>query len=203
VNRHLVVLFILAAVTSALVMGPRHSHREDAAWWPATPPTDLGPWRAEQGAPEHILPSDPRAAVTFRRTYRGGQRVVWVAVAYYSFWGTPAKRPDVTLIAPAHGVARVARQILSVPVNGTSPQPMSRRNLVEASRGDQTVFVAYWYRLGPHVVLSEYELRARLFVAALRGRPEALSLVRVASTGLDDLRSFLYDAAPGISMLGS
>jgi EpsI family protein len=201
-NRHLLVLLLLTAATRTLI-AVRPNSGVAGPLWPATPPVRLGAWQSENGAPERILPSDQRAALTLRRTYRSGAGTIWVAVAYYPFSAIPTQRPDVTLIAPDQGVARVTRQALRLSVNGArtaSPPPV---NLLAISRDGDTLFVAYWYRFGDRIVPHEYELRLRLLAQSLRGQPVSVTLVRVASVRLDLLHSFLHDpTAPAISLLG-
>lgn len=200
-RRHALALVALAALTSAAAL----MQREPPAWLPmvSSPPERLGRWSAEIGAPEDVLPQDPRAAVTFRRTYRRDQRTVWLAVSYYPFFGTPANRPDVTLIAPSTGVALRADVDLALPFNG-SPRPVPAVNVIAVTRGATRLQLAYWYRLGPDVIRSEYALRLRLLWGNIIGKPRPLALVRVASPALEDLRDFLQvEGTPLISLLGS
>lgn len=196
-RKHAVALVALAAATAAAAW----IRREPPTWLPpvVSPPERLGRWIAEVGAPEDVLPEDPRSLLTFRRTYRQGRRTVWIAVSYYPFFGTPERRPDVTLIAPSTAVAVHAQADPKRLSNGR-PRPMPPVNLIALTRGSSSLHLAYWYQLGPHAFRSEYALRLRLLWESTIGRPQPLVLVRAASLTLDDLRDF-FDAAP--TLVGS
>lgn len=194
-------LVVLAAVTSAAAL----VHREPPVWLPPViaPPERLGRWSAEVGAPEDVLPQDPRATLTFRRTYRQNRRIVWLAISYYPFFGTPARRPDVTLIAPPTRPAVRAYANSALLSNGPSRRAPAV-NLIAVAHGPSGFQLIYWYRLGSDVLRSEYALRLRLLWGSLIGQPRPLALVRLASPSLDDLRDFLQaEETPVISLLGS
>jgi len=86
-------------------------------------PASLAGWAATDGAPEEALPRDPNETVSFRRTYREGDKVAWVSVALFVRQDDPKRRPSLNLVHPEANAKRI--EGMRVPISLTGPADTS------------------------------------------------------------------------------
>ncbi|MGH7393552.1 MAG: exosortase-associated EpsI family protein [Candidatus Rokuibacteriota bacterium] len=197
-SRQLIVLLTLVAVTGgALALGPRERAEAPPVRLDRLP-AFLGGWIAVNGASEDILPIDPRAVQSIRRTYTRNGHAVLLSVARYPSWNHPDHRPLFDLIAPLHGAGEVAYETLPVHVNGVPGRSAVAGpvNVLSLKRRSRPLAVAYWYQLDNEPITDEYGLRLRLFADTLRNRPRVFALVRLAAEQRVDLADFLQAFYP-------
>ena len=181
-NRCLIVLLALAALAAAAVNLPSRGTAGDLPPAPAHLPAALGGWVRSPGAPEDILPEDPRARRSERWTYRKGTQEVWVTVGLYGFQNHPLSRPTLDRIVQRRGVSALDQEARPVSLDGAGGPPVEVNRLA-VTRGGTRVEVTYWYQLGRRTIASEYRFRLAFFLNTLLGRDERLGLVRVAAGG--------------------
>lgn len=197
-DRYLIVVFGLVALTgiaTTLLHGGSGPER------PALihdVPQRVGGWVAAEGAPDDVLPIDPRALEGVRRTYVKDHRVVWVAVARYHSQNDPRWRPSVNLIVPERGAISVGHRLLEVNLDGAATGAIPV-NLLSVRWPQRRVTVVYWYQLGGDTVADDYRLRLRLLLETLRFRHRALFLVRLATAEPEPPEEFLREFYPRVT----
>jgi EpsI family protein len=181
-NRHLLTLMALAGLASGLVLAWSGRSTQE----PTRPALDLpravAGWTGSRGAPEDILPEDPRARHTTRWTYRKGGEVIWVAVGFYDSRNDPQSRPALDKIVPRRGASSLENETFSLRLPGAGA-PVAPMNHLEVARGNGRLDVLYWYQLGSRSIASQYRFRLALFLDTVLGRTERLGLVRIARAG--------------------
>jgi hypothetical protein len=199
---HLLILLVLLAVVGAASALPPGERPDARAVDLERLPTALGGWSAVNGVPEHVLPADPRALVTLRRTYAADGHHVMVSIARYPAWNHPDHRPLFDFIAPA-AAGEVTLDRVALPGDGPGSPPVSHIPALqlEPRAGGPPLVVAYWYQLDDEVITSEYGLRWRLFLDTLRGRPRVFVLVRLAAVDGAGLARFFASAYPPLREL--
>jgi EpsI family protein len=181
VSRHLGVLLSVVAVTGLLLAWPRAEQQTRRIALAALPET-LGDWRSVEGKTDDVLPQEPRALDTVRRTYSDGRMIAWLAVGLYSSHNDPQGRPSVNQIASERGAGIVTHDWVRVALDGNAEGERSIHR-ISLGRSDGRVSTVYWYQLGETLVTGEYELRWRLFLDTIAGRRRRLLLIRLATTG--------------------
>jgi EpsI family protein len=192
-SRQLIVLLALVvAAGGALVARPRERD-EPAPVRADRVPSLVADWIAAEGASEELLPTDPRAIRTLRRTYSRDGHAVLLSVASYPSWNHPDHRPLAHMIAPTQGAAEMASETLrlNLAAEAGGRDGSVSVNLLSLQWRTRQLAVAYWYQLDDEPIANEYGLRLRLFVATLRGRPRALTLIRLAGRQRPDVTQFL------------
>lgn len=140
-------------------------------------PSALGAWAATDGVPEAFLPLDNHEAAAVRRTYRDGERVVWISVALFTHQDVPLRRASVQQIYPETHVALVEPADLTVALDGVSPTTVPARVI---HRGGRQHVVIYWHQIGSCVYGSDYWYRWALVRRILLARRGDSLLVRIA-----------------------
>jgi EpsI family protein len=200
VDRHLVVLLGVVALSGCLLVLPFGS-RESS---PAAPleglPTQVGNWRVVAPRPEWTLTADARASESLERTYTDGTFIVSLSVTRYPSRNDPRTRPAFHRIVPTRGVSRVVHDMVPVDLNGVvqGPIPLNRVSIMHEGKPSSVV---YWYQLGHEVITGEYELRVRLFLDTLSGHRRSVVLVRLAASSPDALQPFLRTSFPHLIRL--
>lgn|SRR5574337_270370 len=197
-DRYLIVVFGLVTLTGIAMTllhggsGPERLARIHDV------PRRVGGWVAAEGAPDDVLPIDPRALEGVRRTYVKDNRVVWVAVAQYHSQNDPRWRPSINLIVPERGAISMRHRLLQVNLDGaaTGATPV---NLLSVRWPERRVTVIYWYQLGGDTIANDYHLRLRLLLETLLFRHRALFLVRLATAELESPEEFLQVFYPRVT----
>ena len=83
-------------------------------------PGSLAGWAATDGAPEDALPRDPNETVSFRRTYREGDRVAWVSVALFVRQDDPKRRASLNLVHSEANAKRIEGMRVPISLKGTA-----------------------------------------------------------------------------------
>ena len=183
-DRYLLALLAIVALAGVAITLPQ---REGEPHQPA-PIRDLprrfDGWISVEGIPEEILPSDPRALETVRRTYTREGRTVFLAVGRYRPWNDPQWRPLADLIVPERGAISVERDLHQIALEGPRGRVIPVRLLL-VRRPERQVSVAYWYQLGEETVAGEYRFRAAHFLNTLLSRRREVLLVRLATIGTE------------------
>lgn len=192
-DRHLLVFFGLLALAGVAISLPGSEPAVSHELWLERLPLHIDGWTARTGAPETILPTDPRAVETVRRTYSNDGRTVWLSVAAYRSRNHPERRPSLNHIAPEAGATTVMYDRRRIDLPG-SPQAAIGRISVE--RKARRVSILYWYQLGERPIVDEYQLRFRLFVNTLLGHQPPLVLVRLATEGTEAPPAFVRALPP-------
>jgi hypothetical protein len=187
----------ILAVAGSLVTASGGARVDHFVAAPPDLPWRIGPYTAVDGAPEQILPTDPRARHILRRTYLGESRAVWLSIATYPGTNNPRTRPAVHRIVPETNASSIARRRLSY----GSPGPVASAaiNAVVVRHAQAELALAYWYRLDRDVVADEYDLRWRLFSATLLNRRLVVTLVRLATDRPSALSSVVELFFPAIN----
>ncbi len=178
-NRHLLTLVALAGLVPGLVLARSGRPAQETTRPALDLPSAVAGWTGSRGAPEDILPEDPRARHTTRWTYRKGDEVIWVAVGFYESRNHPQSRPALDKIVSRRGVSSLENEIFSLRLPGAGT-PVAPMNHLEVSRGNGRLDVLYWYQLGSRSIASQYRFRMALFLDTVLGRTERLGLVRIA-----------------------
>jgi EpsI family protein len=194
-ERHLLALLTLLVATGFAVTFARPTDAElplDSVAIAALPLEAAG-WRGAPGAPQDVLPIDPRAAAMQRWTYVRGGKTVWLSVGRYRAGNDPRQRPLLDRIVGASGSNVIKHDEAPLVLNAVSDRlgasvPMNR---VALRRGNQSLAIDYWYELSDRTITGEYTLRFWLFLDTLQGRRRPLTLVRVAADGQPTLDAFL------------
>ncbi len=203
-SRHFIVLLALLAVTGGTVaLSPRERNSGPSLQLDRLPALVDG-WIASDGVSEDVLPTDPRAIQSLRRTYTRNGHTVMLSVARYPSWNHPEHRPLFDLIAPMSGAGEVAFDLVRVEIDGVRGRPKTAApvNVISLQRRNRPLAVAYWYQLDNEPITNEYGLRLRLFLDTLRSRPRAFALVRLAAeqpTHLAELLQALYPSLTDLS----
>ena len=142
-------------------------------------PTSLAGWAATDGAPEEALPRDPNETVSFRRTYREGDRVAWVSVALFVRQDDPKRRASLNLVHPEANAKRIEGLRVPISLNGTADTPVTLPAKV-IHAGDGRLLVVHWYQIGGRIYGSEYWYRLALLRDVLVERRADTVLVRIA-----------------------
>ncbi len=197
-SRQLIVLVVLLAVTGGtLALRSRASDDGPSVHLDSLSALIDG-WIAADGVPQNVLPTDPRALQSLRRTYTRNGHSVMLSVAQYPSLNHPEHRPLAAFVVPTGDARRVAYENLTV--NGTRPpdQPyfVERVNFVSLEGPNRRLAVAYWYQLDDTPITNEYALRFWLFADTLRNRPRAFTLIRLAAAQPGDLSEFLQTFYP-------
>lgn len=189
-DRHLLVFFALLAITGVAVSLPRGERDPFGKARLERLPLKMGGWAATREVSEEILPGDPRAFETVRRTYTDGDRKVWVVVGRYPSRNHPQGRPSLDRIVPENRASAVAHDFVQVDLNGV-PGRVTLVNRVSVQQPGGQLSVIYWYQLREQVIAGEYRLRFRLFLDTLLGRQRLLVLVRIATDSREPPEAFL------------
>ena len=142
-------------------------------------PTTLGAWTGADGAPEEALPLDPNEKVSVRRSYHGGNHLVWVSVALFVDQDDEARRASVNKIYPQRGVSLLQPLPLTVALNGPAASPIALPAVV-VHQGPQRLVVVYWHQIGNQVYGNEYRFRLALMRDIIFARRADALLVRIA-----------------------
>ncbi len=179
-DRHLLALIGLAVLAGGLAYVHWGRPAQGAATSIPDAPIVVPGWRETSGAPDEVLPEDPRAVGVARWTYRRGDRVIWVVVARYRSRNDPLLRPAIDRILPEQHASNLSQEVLSVPLDDPG---RSRIRVTQAvvTRPDTRFVVLYWYQLGGKHITNEYRLRLALFLHTLEGNSQVLKLVRIAT----------------------
>jgi len=177
---HLITLLALLGLAAGFAHVPLETSPRATPKLLANFPAVIGEWDGSPGAPTDILPDDPRARGTGRWRYRNGDRVVWVAVAFYDSRNNELSRPSINHIAPERGVSGLRWMVLPISVNGPD-KPAISVNQTFAKMSDTRIEMLFWYQLGSEALANQYRFRLKSFLNTLLGREESLMLVRVAT----------------------
>ena len=175
-----VVLLLLASAWGVLLLAPRADERASVARLYGLPSTMPG-WTVVEGAPEGALPLDPNERITIRRTYRRGERSVWVSVALFSRQDLAERRASLNLLYPEKNVTRLDHFSFPVALNGL-PDRFHTLPAVAVRREDLRLVVTYWHQLGQSAYGGEYQYRLALLRSALLERRTEMVLVRLAAS---------------------
>lgn len=180
VDRYLAALFGLLALVGLAVALPRGEGAPRRGAPLDGLAREAGGWVAVEGAPEEILPSDPRALEAVRRTYARGGQTLWLTVARYRARNDPQWRPSLTLIVPERGAISIRHELLRMTLDGVAGRT-APVHLLSLRRPDRRIWVFYWYQLGDQPIADEYRLRLQLFMDTLLFRRRELLFVRMAT----------------------
>lgn len=202
-DRYLLVLLGLVALAGLAISLPRWEGEARRAEPIHELPQRFDGWVAAEGAPEEILPSDPRALETVRRTYAKEGRRVFLAVGRYRSSNDPQRRPSLNLIVPERGAISVERDLHQIALEG-APGRVIPVQLVSLQRPEWQVSVVYWYQLGEQTIAGEYHFRIAHFLDTLLFRGREVLLVRLARIGNESPEAFLRAFYPElINLLSS
>jgi len=176
-RRMAVLLGLVAAAAATITLAPPVREERNGALHAL--PSTIGDWLATEGAPEWALPIDPNENVTVRQTYRQGERIVWVSVAFFSRQDDPSRRNSLSSIYPEVSASRIDRFALPITLDGASQSAVSVPAVV-IYRNQQRQVVVYWHQLGRRAYGSEYKYRLALMREVLFQRRADTLLVRVA-----------------------
>jgi len=180
-DRRLTLLLALVALTGLAIALPRVAEDAPAGAAVLSMPSSLDGWMMATGAPEDVLPRDPRAIDAARATYVKDGRTVFVGIGRYRQRNDPDWRPSINLIAPEHGVASVTRESLTIGLGGGAARPLPV-NFVSVRQHDGDVSVLYWYQVGRKTMADTVRLRLALLANALLLRGQEVWLVRIATS---------------------
>ena len=182
VDRYLLALFGLLALAGLLAALPRGEGDPHFGAPLDSLSREIDGWVGVDGVPEGILPRDPKASGSVRRTYRRSALTVWVVVARYASGHDSQRRPSLNLIVPERGAISVDREVRTLALTDRRV-PALRVNVISLRRPERQTSVVYWYQLGPTTIADYYSLRLQLFIDAVRSRRRGLGLVRLAMAG--------------------
>ena len=197
-DRYVFVVLGLVALTGVAITLP---HREGKPWRTAQIrdlPRQVNGWAAVEGAPDDVLPVDPRALEGVRRTYVKENHVVWLTIARYHSQNDPQWRPLVNLIVAERGAISVQHRLLRINLDGATA-PATPVNLLSLRRPERHVSVIYWYQLGKDTIADDYRLRLRRLLDTLLFRHRELFLVRLATAESDSPEEFLRAFYPHVT----
>ena len=178
-ERHLLVVVVLVALTALVVALPTSHARLAGPPQLHSIPAEVGGWEIRTPSSEVLLPVDRRSLESIGRVYERGDQRLWVAIARYSGENGPEKRPTLGTVVSTRGVTSIAREAVELPLDGAHSLPAMR---LSVGRSGNTMTAWYWYHLGPHVIGGEYSLRFWLGLNTLLRREDPLFLVRVVTT---------------------
>ncbi len=202
-SRHFIVLLALLAVAGGtLALSPSERNSGPSLQFHRLPAL-LDGWIASDGVAEDVLPTDPRAIQSLRRTYTRNGHTVMLSVARYPSWNHPEHRPLLDIVAPMRGAGEVAFDLVRVEIEGVPgrPKAVAPVNVISLQRRNRPLVVAYWYQLDNEPITNEYGLRLRLFLDTIRNRPRAFVLVRLAAEEPGHLAEFLQALSPRLTDL--
>lgn len=188
-DRYLLVFLGLVALAGLAVLVPRQAGEPSPGASIHDFPQRLDGWVAVEGVPEEILPSDPRALATVRRTYAKEGLKVYSAISRYRSRNNPQWRPHLNLIGPERGAISVEHDPLQITLDGVHSRAIPVKSLAVRRRARQ-VRVVYWYQLGEQTIAGDYDFRLVHFVDTLLARRRELLLVRLATTDGDRPEAF-------------
>lgn len=171
-----IVLGLLAGTVGVVYGTPPVPEREGPGVLDGLPTTLTG-WTATDGAPESLLPPDPRERAAIRRTYRSGQRIAWISLALFTRQDDPLRRVSVNRIYPEQQVALVEPVDITVALDGSSPTTLRARVI---HRGSEQHAIVYWHQIQRSTYGSEYSFRWALMRHTLIARRGDSVLVRIA-----------------------
>lgn len=201
-DRYLLTLLGLAGLAGLAISLPGgEGELLQAALVHELPPRFDG-WAAVEGVPEEILPSDPRALETVRRTYAKEGHTVFLAVGRYRSLNDPQRRPSFDLIVLERGAISVERDLYQIALDGL-PGRVIPVHLLLLRRPERQVSVVYWYQLGEQTVAGEYRFRIALLLDTLLFRRRELFLVRLATIGNEWPEAFLRALYPQLIQIVS
>ena len=164
-------------------------------------PPLLGRWTVTIGAPEDVLPPDPRQAGADRLTFRSGAQVAYATMAFYSGQDDSTRRPSLRHITAARP-SRVDRSALRIrSIAGTEPLSVTAA-LVH--HGQARTLLVYWHELDGRAYGDAYAFRLALGRSALFHRRADSTMVRVAVpvadevAGLEQARAVVQDLVPAL-----
>jgi EpsI family protein len=140
-------------------------------------PTTLAGWTATDGVPESLLPRDPHEVATVRRTYRRGERTVWISAALFTGQDDPQRRVSINHLYPDRQLALVEPAAITVALDGSSPTTLHARVV---HRGRERHAIVYWHQIEHRMYGGEYSLRWALVRRILVARRGDSVLVRIA-----------------------
>jgi hypothetical protein len=149
-----IVLGLLAGAAAVAYGASPLPEREVSSRLDAVP-TALAGWTATDGAPESVLPPDPRAATAIRRTYRSRERIAWISVARFTRQDAPARRASVDYIYPEREVTLAKSVEIMVPLEGSSA--LRRARVIH--RGGEQHAVVYWHQIERRTYGDGYSFR--------------------------------------------
>jgi EpsI family protein len=196
-----VTLILFGATAVVLHMAPPVTGTVNPVFLYAFPPT-LGAWSGADGVPEEILPADPHEKAAIRRTYRNGNRVVWLSAALFAGQNDEARRASVNKIYPQRNVSLVEPVSVTVPLSG-SALGLIRIPAVIIHQDSRALLVAYWQQIGSEVYGNEYRFRLAQMRGMIFARRADTLLVRIA-TPVDPERPWadhvavMADLAPAV-----
>jgi EpsI family protein len=180
IGRRLGVTLILFAATAVVLhMAPPVTGAVNPIFLYALP-TTLGAWSGAEGVPEEILPPDPNEKAAIRRTYRNGNRVVWLSAALFAGQDDAARRASVNKIYPQHNVSLVEPVSVIVPLSGSALGPITLPAVI-IHQDSHRLLVAYWQQIGSAVYGNEYRFRLALMRDMIFARRADTLLVRIAT----------------------
>lgn len=194
-RRRLGIVLGLLAGAAAVAYGASPLPEHEVSSRLDTVPTALAGWTATDGAPESVLPPDPRAATAIRRTYRSRERIAWISVARFTRQDEPARRASVDYIYPEREVTLAKSVEIMVPLEGSSA--LRRARVIH--RGGEQHAVVYWHQIARRTYGDGYSFRWALMRRAIFDRRGDSVLVRIA-VPLD--RTDRDAALAGIAELG-
>lgn len=196
-DRYLLTLLGLLVLTGLAITLPRGEIEPRRAPPIHELPRRLDGWFAAEGVAEEILPRDPRAIETIRRTYAKEGQMVYLAIGRYRPWKDAHGRPAFDLIVPESGAIAIERHLTRVPLEGI-PQPGIPVQLLSVRRPERHISVVYWYHLGEDTIAGEYRFRLAQLLNTLLFRPQEVLLVRLAMTGPEWPEEFLRRLYPDL-----
>jgi EpsI family protein len=174
------VLGLLAAAGGVILLAPSVGERSGGAGLYGLP-SALSGWTVAPGAPDTALPVDPNEKISVRRTYRRGDRVLWVSVALFGRQDLPDRRASLNLIYPEKNTTRIERLPFALALNGSVDSALSLPTVMVQREQQQRLLVVYWHQLGTHAYGNEYRYRLAMMRDILLDRRADMILVRIGA----------------------
>jgi EpsI family protein len=126
-----------------------------------------------------VLPVDPRASAQLLRTYRNGDRTLWISVSYYPLQ-SEGHGPALELLYPNRGWSVLSARTIRIPLREPGAQSIPA-NLVLIREGGQGLAILYWYQVQGHSIASDHWYRALLVYNRLIHHRGDGAFIRVAA----------------------
>ena len=127
---------------------------------------------------------DPQASAHLLRTYRNGDRALWISVSYYSLQSESHRPSTLELLYPNHGWSVLSARTIRIPLREPGARSIPA-NLVLIRGGGQALVILYWYQVQGHSIASDHWYRAVLVYNRLIHHRGDGAFIRVAAAAPD------------------
>ena len=174
----------LLAGAGALLVVPSLAREVPLAAPLDTLPASFGGWVGSNDVPSSVLPVDPQASAHLLRTYRNGDRTLWISVSYYSLQSESHRLSTLELLDPNHGWSIVSARTIMIPVREPDARSIPANLVLVRGRG-QALAMLYWYQVQGHSIASDHWYRVVLVYNRLIHHRGDGASIRVAAAAPD------------------